>query len=151
MEREVIVADDERVSMARDDGLVMWRGSDPRPRDWSRVLVKILAMVLTLAVLASLLVMGLHIMPFGSGPPFGLTGCFFVDEMPPKFAFGVLPLLIYENSSLLPHVMEGNSEFQRWIWVSIFMRNGRCQGSTVTPPLDEFYRFHTVIGEQIGE
>ncbi|KAF8530293.1 hypothetical protein BU17DRAFT_60050 [Hysterangium stoloniferum] len=43
MEREVVVADDERVSMARDDGLVMWPGSDPRPRDWSRILVKKLA------------------------------------------------------------------------------------------------------------
>ncbi|KAF8530292.1 hypothetical protein BU17DRAFT_60049 [Hysterangium stoloniferum] len=37
MEREVVVADDERVSMARDDGLVMWPGNDTRPRDWSRV------------------------------------------------------------------------------------------------------------------
>ncbi|KAF8530273.1 hypothetical protein BU17DRAFT_60033 [Hysterangium stoloniferum] len=60
------------------------------------VSVQVLAIVLALAVLASLLVMGLH-MPVGAAPHLGLTGCFSVNGVPPKFAFGVLLLLIYET------------------------------------------------------
>ncbi|KAF8503909.1 hypothetical protein BU17DRAFT_71717 [Hysterangium stoloniferum] len=59
-------------------------------------LVIVLVFVLALAVLANLLMMGLH-MPVRSAPPFGLTGCFSADGMPPRFAFGVLPFLIYET------------------------------------------------------
>ncbi|KAF8518119.1 hypothetical protein BU17DRAFT_66559 [Hysterangium stoloniferum] len=54
------------------------------------------AIVLALGVLLSLLLMGLDI-PIGSAPPSGFTGCFYVDGISPRFAFGVLPMLIYET------------------------------------------------------
>ncbi|KAF8530281.1 hypothetical protein BU17DRAFT_60038 [Hysterangium stoloniferum] len=43
----------------------------------------VLVIVLALAVLANLLMMGLHI-PVRAAPPFGLTGCFSADGMPPR-------------------------------------------------------------------
>ncbi|KAF8521461.1 hypothetical protein BU17DRAFT_64949 [Hysterangium stoloniferum] len=107
MEHEVVVADDERVSMARNDSLVMWPGSDTWPRDWSRVLVKSLRRSPTEQQVAYSTSSGISTNgtckfardgpPYAIAPPFGLTGCFSVDGMPPKTAFGVLLLLIYET------------------------------------------------------
>ncbi|KAF8511398.1 hypothetical protein BU17DRAFT_69652 [Hysterangium stoloniferum] len=54
------------------------------------------AIVLALGVLLSLLLMGLD-MPIGSASPSGFTGCFYVDGISPRFAFGVLSMLIYET------------------------------------------------------
>ncbi|KAF8523532.1 hypothetical protein BU17DRAFT_85869 [Hysterangium stoloniferum] len=49
-----------------------------------------------LVVPASLLMMGLN-MPVGSAPPFGFTGCGHASATLPRFAFGMLPPLIYET------------------------------------------------------
>ncbi|KAF8530344.1 hypothetical protein BU17DRAFT_60092 [Hysterangium stoloniferum] len=79
----------------RDDGLVMWPGSDTRPRDWSKVLVKKLA----------------------------------VEEASPHLYKVILLCWVFawnaavadlRNNSLLPHLMEGHLELQKWMGLHFY-------------------------------
>ncbi|KAF8530341.1 hypothetical protein BU17DRAFT_60089 [Hysterangium stoloniferum] len=103
-------------------------------------------------------------MPFGSALTFGFTGCFSVDRMSPRFAFGVLPLLIYETIVCFLVLWKAiqNSEdgmglhfYQEWYMTAFYpidrlpAHPREVKITIVTPALDEFYRFHCVIVEQI--
>ncbi|KAF8530286.1 hypothetical protein BU17DRAFT_60044 [Hysterangium stoloniferum] len=205
--------------------MVMWLGSDTRPRDWSRVLVKSFYYVGTnnristsgtcKFVLEIKTQINNETMRTISS---GIKEMFACDGPRPsyaiRFAFGMLPLLIYETILCFPILWKaiqnyGNgyrSSFlsemvhDRYIRLTIVLSEGisspfsvltspstvalgyvhhiaellksshdttvtpitftinelpahqrEVKITTVTPALDEVYRFHTVIREQIGE
>ncbi|KAF8503905.1 hypothetical protein BU17DRAFT_71714 [Hysterangium stoloniferum] len=144
----------------RDDGLAMWPGSGTRPRDWSRVLVKSLRRLSSELQVSYSTRNGISTSGTckfardGSSYAIRITemdmGLYFCEEWymtvsspfsvltSPSTAWGMFIISLEARISFYP--IDRLPAHQREVKIT-----------TVTPALDEFYRFHSVIVEQIGQ